>query len=124
MDTTLEYLELRVQFGRKIGSFQSLKHRAADMLLTLEQAKSAAYMAAQNLDEDNREPYITSLAKATVSDAYIDLAKAAIQLRGGVGFTWENDTHLWYKRAKSSEVFFGTPNYHRDRFITFLENAS
>lgn len=117
-DATLEYTLMRVQFGRVIGSFQAIKHQCAELLLDLELAKSAAYTAAEALDADDANAIaVASLAKAGTSDNYMRMAASAVQLHGGIGFTWEQDTHLWYKRAKSSEVFLGTPAYHRELMI-------
>lgn len=117
-ESALEYSQLRVQFGRAIGSFQALKHRSADMLLEVEMAKSAAYYATAAADDDaeNLAPAV-SLAKAAAADAYMQAAITTVQMHGGIGFTWDNDTHLWFKRAKSSEVFLGTANEHRERLI-------
>jgi alkylation response protein AidB-like acyl-CoA dehydrogenase len=113
--SALDYANLRVQFGRTIASFQSMKHRQADMLVDVELAKSAAYYAASAAAEDDPElPALASLAKACASDAYMQTAISTIQIHGGIGFTWDNDTHLWFKRAKSSEVFLGDPGYHRE----------
>jgi alkylation response protein AidB-like acyl-CoA dehydrogenase len=113
--SALDYANLRVQFGRTIASFQSMKHKQADMLLDVELAKSAAYVAAQAAADDDAElPALASLAKATASEAYMQTAIHTIQIHGGIGFTWDNDTHLWFKRAKSSEVFLGDPTYHRE----------
>jgi alkylation response protein AidB-like acyl-CoA dehydrogenase len=113
--SALDYANLRVQFGRAIGSFQSMKHKQADMLVDVELAKSAAYAAASAADDDDADlPALASLAKACASDAYMQTAIHTIQIHGGIGFTWDNDTHLWFKRAKSSEVFLGDPTYHRD----------
>jgi alkylation response protein AidB-like acyl-CoA dehydrogenase len=120
-DGTVEYLKIRVQFGRPIGSFQALKHRCADLLTELELAKAATYAAAQQLATGEGDPFAPNMAKAMASEAYMEIAKQAIQLRGGIGFTWEDDTHLWFKRAKSSEVFLGTPAWHRERMIQKLE---
>jgi alkylation response protein AidB-like acyl-CoA dehydrogenase len=118
LDAALDYTKLRVQFGRTIGSFQAIKHRLADLLLEVEHAKSAAYQAAQLLAAgDDEATAVASMAKAAASDAYLNAGIACIQLHGGIGFTWENDTHLWFKRAKSSEVFLGTPNQHRERML-------
>ncbi len=122
--STLDYLKLRVQFGRAIGSFQSLKHRAADLLLELELAKAATHEAARVLATGEGDLYAPNMAKAMASDAYINIAKQAIQLRGGIGFTWEEDTHLWFKRAKSSEVFLGTSNWHRERMMQQIEETA
>jgi alkylation response protein AidB-like acyl-CoA dehydrogenase len=114
-DSAVNYAKLRVQFGRTIGSFQAIKHKLADMLLDVELAKSAAYYAAQVAAVDDPEwPALASLAKAAASETYLSTAAQSIQIHGGVGFTWDNDTHLWFKRAKSSEVFLGQPSYHRE----------
>jgi alkylation response protein AidB-like acyl-CoA dehydrogenase len=114
-DSAVDYSKLRVQFGRTIGSFQAIKHKCADLLLDVELAKSAAYYAAQAAAVDDPEwPALASLAKAAASDTYIRIAAECIQIHGGIGFTWDNDTHLWFKRAKSSEVFLGQPSYHRE----------
>lgn len=114
-EQTMDYAQMRMQFGRPIASFQSLKHKAADMLVDVELAKSAAYYAAEAAAEDDPDlPALASLAKARASEAYIQTAAHAIQIHGGIGFTWDNDTHLWFKRAKSSEVFLGDPAYHRE----------
>ena len=114
-DSAVDYSKLRVQFGRTIGSFQAIKHKLADLLLEVELAKSAAYYAAQAASvEDPEWPALACLAKAEASEAYLHMAAECIQLHGGIGFTWDNDTHLWFKRAKSSEVFLGQPNYYRE----------
>ena len=114
-ESALEYSLMRVQFGRAIGSFQAIKHKFADMLVDVELAKSAAYYAAAAAaDDDDDLPAVASLAKASVSEAYMQTAIHAIQIHGGIGFTWENDTHLWFKRAKSSQVFLGDAGYHRE----------
>ena len=114
-DSAVNYVKLRVQFGRTIGSFQAIKHKCADLLLDLELAKSAAYYAAQAAAADDPEwPALACLAKAAASETYLRMAAECIQLHGGIGFTWDNDTHLWFKRAKSSEVFLGQPDYHRE----------
>ena len=113
--SALDYANLRVQFGRTIASFQSMKHKQADMLVDVELAKSAAYAAASAAAEDDAElPALASLAKACASDAYMQTAIHTIQIHGGIGFTWDNDTHLWFKRAKSSEVLLGDATYHRE----------
>lgn len=118
LEDAIEYAKMRVQFGRSIASFQSLKHKAADMLLEVELAKSAAYYAAAAVDEgDDDVPAVASLAKAAAADAYMQTAIHAVQIHGGIGFTWDNDTHLWFKRAKSSEVFLGGSAYHRERLM-------
>ena len=114
-DSAVDYAKLRVQFGRTIGSFQAIKHKCADMLLDMELAKSAAYYAAQAAAANDPEwSALASLAKAGASDMYLHIAIETIQIHGGIGFTWDNDTHLWFKRAKSSEVLLGEPHYHRE----------
>jgi alkylation response protein AidB-like acyl-CoA dehydrogenase len=114
-------MQLRVQFGRAIASFQALKHRCADLLTEVELAKALAREGARVLSTDAPTTEIACMAKAMASDAAMSAARAAIQLRGGIGFTWENDTHLFYKRIKCSEVLFGTPQRHRERLIAHYE---
>jgi alkylation response protein AidB-like acyl-CoA dehydrogenase len=117
-ESAVAFANMRVQFGRPIASFQSLKHKAADMLLDVELAKSAAYYAAAAADEGDEDlPALASLAKAAASEAYMQTAIHTVQIHGGIGFTWDNDTHLWFKRAKSSEVFLGGSAYHRERLM-------
>jgi alkylation response protein AidB-like acyl-CoA dehydrogenase len=117
-ESAIDFANLRYQFGRPISSFQSLKHKAADMLLEVELAKSAAYYAAAAADEGDADlAALASLAKAAASDAYMQTAIHTVQIHGGIGFTWDNDTHLWFKRAKSSEVFLGGAAYHRERLM-------
>src|SRR6266545_4504634 len=102
--------------GRAIGSYQGVKHKAADMLVDVENSKSITYYAAWALDEGVAEgPLAASMAKAYVSDAYRRVSAAGIQLHGGIGFTWEHDLHLYFKRAKGSEFTFGDATYHRER---------
>ena len=118
LETTVEYAQTRMQFGRPIGSFQAIKHKCADLLLDVEHAKSAAYAAAWAVAEGHRDaPAFASLAKACASDAYLRAASDSIQIHGGVGFTWDNDCHLYFKRAKCSEAFLGLPHEHRERFL-------
>jgi alkylation response protein AidB-like acyl-CoA dehydrogenase len=115
LDMAVEYAKVRVQFGRPIGSFQAIKHKCADMLLEVESAKSAAYYAGWCAAELNDElPAVASLAKAYCSEAYFHAAAENIQIHGGIGFTWEHPAHLYFKRAKSSELLFGDPTYHRE----------
>ena len=114
-EDALAYTKMRMQFGRSLASFQTTKNKAADMLLDVEMAKSAAYYAAAALDEgDDELPALASLAKACAAEAYLQTAIHAVQMHGGIGFTWDNDTHLWFKRAKSSEILFGDANQHRE----------
>ena len=117
-EDALAYLGMRVQFGRPVASFQAIKHKAADILLDVELAKAAAYYAAAAIDEgDDDITALAAIAKAAASDAYIAAGVHAVQMHGGIGFTWDNDTHLWFKRAKSSEVFLGSANQHRERLM-------
>ncbi len=115
LEMAVDYAKVRVQFGRPIGSFQAIKHKCADMLLEVESAKSAAYYAGWAASEDNDElPVVASLAKSYCSEAYFHAAAENIQVHGGIGFTWEHPAHLYFKRAKSSELLFGDPSYHRE----------
>jgi alkylation response protein AidB-like acyl-CoA dehydrogenase len=115
LDMSVDYAKTRIQFGRPIGSFQAIKHKCADMLLEVESAKSAAYYAGWAAAEDNEElPVTACLAKAYCSEAYFHCAAENIQIHGGIGFTWEHDAHLYFKRAKSSELILGDPAYHRE----------
>jgi alkylation response protein AidB-like acyl-CoA dehydrogenase len=115
LEMSVEYAKVRVQFGRPIGSFQAVKHKCADMLMAVESAKSAAYYAAWAAAEDNDEvPVMASLAKAYCSEAYFQAASDNIQIHGGIGFTWDHPAHLYFKRAKSSELILGDPAYHRE----------
>jgi alkylation response protein AidB-like acyl-CoA dehydrogenase len=115
LDMSVDYAKTRIQFGRPIGSFQAIKHKCADMLLEVESAKSAAYYAGWAAAEDSEElPVVASLAKSYCSEAYFHAAAENIQIHGGIGFTWEHDAHLYFKRAKSSELLLGDPTYHRE----------
>jgi alkylation response protein AidB-like acyl-CoA dehydrogenase len=121
LDMTVEYAKIRVAFGRPIGSYQGVKHRAADMLVEVENAKSLTYYAAWAVDENAPEAALAaSMAKAYCSDAYRRVSAAGIQLHGGIGFTWEHDLHLYFKRAKSSEFTFGDATYHRERVAQLI----
>ena len=116
LDLSVAYAKERVQFGRPIGSFQAIKHKCADMLMWVETARSAAYYAGCVAAERSAElPVAASLAKATCSDAYFRCAADTLQIFGGVGFTWEYEPHLYFKRAKSSETLLGDAAYHRER---------
>jgi alkylation response protein AidB-like acyl-CoA dehydrogenase len=115
LDSSVEYAKTRIQFGRPIGSFQAIKHKCADMLLEVESAKSAAYYAGWAAAEDSDElPVVASLCKSYCSEAYFHAAAENIQIHGGIGFTWEHPAHLYFKRAKSSELLLGDPAYHRE----------
>jgi alkylation response protein AidB-like acyl-CoA dehydrogenase len=116
LDLSVEYAKQRVQFGRPIGGFQAIKHKAADMMVAVESARSAAYWAACVADEAGPDlARAASLAKAWASESYWRCAADALQIHGGVGFTWEYDVHLHLKRARSMESFLGTPVWHRER---------
>jgi len=115
LDMAVAYAKVRHQFGRAIGSFQAVKHMCADMLLEVESARSAAYYAAWAAADGAADlPLVASLAKARCSEAYFQVAASNIQVHGGIGFTWEHDAHLYYRRAKSAEVMLGTPASHRE----------
>ena len=117
-DMTLEYIKLRRQFNREIGSFQAVKHRMADALIQVEMARAglerATWEHSENLSAD------AAVAKAWGSDAFNALAAEAIQLHGGVGFTWEHDAHLYFRRARFDAAFLGDAAFHRERVATLL----
>jgi len=119
LDMAVGYAKVREQFGRPIGSFQTIKHRCADLLLEVESLRSAVGYAAAAVAEGSAEiPVLASLAKAYASETFFHVAAENIQIHGGIGFTWEHDAHLYFKRAKSSELFLGDPAYHRERLAT------
>jgi alkylation response protein AidB-like acyl-CoA dehydrogenase len=110
LEMSVAYAKERMQFGRPIGSFQAIKHKCADMLVAVESAKSAAFHAGWAAGADPAELQIAApLAKAFCSDAYFAIAGDTIQVHGGIGFTWEHNAHLYFKRAKSSQLLFGDP---------------
>ncbi|GHF50677.1 alkylation response protein AidB-like acyl-CoA dehydrogenase [Amycolatopsis bartoniae] len=116
LDMAVAYGKIREQFGKPIGSFQALKHRCADLLLEVESTRSAVIYGSWAVAEDADEvPVVASLAKAYASETFFHAAAENIQLHGGIGFTWEHDAHLYFKRAKASELLFGDPAYHRER---------
>jgi alkylation response protein AidB-like acyl-CoA dehydrogenase len=121
LDMAVEYAKVRVQFGRPIGSFQAIKHKCANMLLDVESARSAAYHAAAVLDDPSESPYIpATLAQAHCSAAYTRVAGENIQIHGGIGFTWEHPAHLYFKRAKSSELLYGDVPWQRARLADLV----
>jgi alkylation response protein AidB-like acyl-CoA dehydrogenase len=121
LSMTVDYLQERVQFGRQIGSFQAIKHRCADMMVKVESALAAANCAAQAADAGDADfPMLAAMAKAYCSDAYFACAGESIQLHGGVGFTWEYDPHLFFKRARASAAMLGDAAYHRERIAVGL----
>ena len=123
-DITVEYLRTRVQFGRPIGGFQALKHMAADLLIEVESATSAARAAAQAVTVGSADaPVLVSLAAFACADAFHQVAASAIQMHGGIAFTWEHPAHLFLRRARVDAQLFGSSSYHRDRYVSALEVA-
>ena len=121
MEMSVEYAKVREQFGRPIGSFQAIKHKCADMLLEVESATSVAYAAGQAIDDDSEEAVmLASMAKAYCSEALSHVAAENIQVHGGIGFTWEHPAHLYFRRAKSTEMLLGNPVYHREQLLREL----
>ncbi len=121
LDATVEYAKTRQQFGRAIGSFQAVQHQCADMLLMTESARSAAYYAAWTLTENDPAARVAvSIAKAYCSDAYREVGNRGVQVHGGIGFTWEHDLQLYYKRSKASETLFGDATFHRERIARLI----
>ena len=122
LDTSVEYAKTRHQFGKPIGIYQAVSHKLADMLLETESARSATYYAAWAVDADAPDRTMAaSMAKAYTSDAYRRAAGNGIQVHGGIGFTWEHDMHLYFKRAKASEVTLGDGTYHRELVAQALD---
>jgi alkylation response protein AidB-like acyl-CoA dehydrogenase len=121
LELTSQYAREREQFDRPIGSFQALKHKAADVLLQVESARAAAYYATWAVARDSDEvPAVSSLAKAYCSDAFFAAAAENIQIHGGIGFTWEHDAHLYFKRAAATKLFLGDPAFHRERLAVSI----
>lgn len=122
LESATEYARSRQQFGKPIGVYQAVSHRVADMLVMTESARSATYYAAWAVDADAPDRAVaTSIAKAYVSDAYRHVSNAGVQVHGGIGFTWEHDSHLYLKRAKSCEVTLGDATYHRELVAQSLD---
>lgn len=121
LETTVDYVKTREQFGRQIGSFQAVKHKLADMLVELESARSASYFATEAIDTGSDDAaVVASIAKSYCSDAFYNIAAESIQLHGGIGFTWEHSAHLYFKRARTSQTLFGSPSYHRGLIAAHL----
>jgi alkylation response protein AidB-like acyl-CoA dehydrogenase len=121
LDITVDYAKMRTTFGKPIGSYQGVKHKCADMLIEIENAKSLTYYAAWAVDENDPEAAMAvSMAKAAASDAGRKVCAAGIQLHGGIGMTWEHDLHLYLKRAKADEVALGDATWHRERIARLL----
>jgi alkylation response protein AidB-like acyl-CoA dehydrogenase len=122
LDTSVEYAKARHQFGKPIGIYQAVSHKLADMLLETESARSATYYAAWAVDADAPDRSLAaSMAKAYTSDAYRRAAGNGIQVHGGIGFTWEHDMHLYFRRAKASEVTLGDATFHRELVAQALD---
>ncbi len=120
--STVDYAKKRVQFGRTIGSFQAIKHRLANLLMELEGMRAAAHYAALALGDglpDAAEAVAT--AGAYVDDTFAHLCGEALQLHGGIGFTWEHDVHLFVRRAKVNQVLYGDGAWHRERLVRLVE---
>lgn len=121
LDATVEYAKTRKQFGKPIGQFQAIQHHCANMLLMTESARSAVYYAAWVMGNDvEQAPLAVSMAKAYASDAYREVGNLGIQVHGGIGFTWDENIHFYYKRAKASELMFGDATYHRERIAQII----
>ena len=116
LEMAVEYSKVREQFGRPVGSFQAVKHMAAECLSLVEPSRALVWYAAwaqQEIPKDASRA--ASMAKARLSEVYSRVANVAVQMHGGIGFTWEHDMHFWFKRAKQSEMWFGEPAWHRER---------
>jgi alkylation response protein AidB-like acyl-CoA dehydrogenase len=121
LDLTVDYAKMRKQFGKPIGTFQAVQHQCADMYLETESSRSAAYYAAWALEHDAPDAATaTSIAKMYASDACRAVGNRGIQIHGGNGFAWENDLHLYYRRAKASETMFGDATFHRERIARLV----
>lgn len=121
LDLSVEYAKNRLQFGRPIGSFQAVKHRLADDLVALEHARSTAFHAVWALTDGSDDPALAvSIAQATCSAAFVRVATDAIQVHGGIGFTWEHQAHLYYKRAYTDAALLGSAEQHRARVAEFV----
>lgn len=116
LELAVEYSKVRQQFGQPIGAFQAVKHLAAEMVSEIEPARALVWYAAYAFDHQPKDASrAASLAKARLSDVYSRTTNRAVQIHGGIGFTWEHDMHLWFKRAKHNELAFGDATYHREQ---------
>jgi len=119
---SVDYAKMRVQFDRPIGSFQAIQHKCANMLALVEGAKVATYHAAWAVSNEAPEsPLAAAMAKSYASDAYRIVTGEAIQIHGGIGFTWEHDLQLYFRRAKASELTFGDGPFHRARVADLID---
>ncbi|ORB29202.1 acyl-CoA dehydrogenase family protein [Mycolicibacterium parafortuitum] len=123
LDMAVTYARERIQFGRSIGSFQAVKHRCADMLVLVEGARSAAEYAA-GLPDGDEQAVAASVAKMVCSEAFLEVALDNMRIHGGIGFTWEHDAHLYMRRAKTTQLIFGTPDHHAQRLATLVTSSS
>ncbi|MFI5507629.1 acyl-CoA dehydrogenase family protein [Mycobacterium sp. NPDC051804] len=123
LDMAVDYAKERIQFGRAIGSFQAVKHRCADMLVLVEGARSAAVHAAETGD-GNDLSIAASVAKMACSEAFLQVALDNMRLHGGIGFTWEHDAHLYVRRAKSTQLVFGGPDFHAERLAALVTSSN
>ncbi|WP_241566731.1 acyl-CoA dehydrogenase family protein [Mycolicibacterium elephantis] len=123
LDMAVRYAKERIQFGRAIGSFQAVKHRCADMLVLVEGARSALQHAAEVPDGEQRA-VAASVAKMACSEAFLQVALDNMRIHGGIGFTWEHDAHLYVRRAKATQLIFGSPDYHAQRLATLVTTSS
>ena len=122
LEMTVGYVKVRAQFGLPLGSFQSVKHKVADMLTTLKGARAATYYAAMALDAGVADATVAaSVAKAFTAEGVAALAGEALQAHGGIGFTWEHDLHLYLRRAKVNEMLYGAPAEHYERLVALME---
>jgi alkylation response protein AidB-like acyl-CoA dehydrogenase len=123
-ERTVQYAKDRVQFGRAIGSFQAIKHKLANLLIELEGARAATHYAALALADgtDDRDEAV-AVAGSYVRDACAHLSGEALQIHGGIGFTWEHDVHLFVRRAKTEQLLYGDPSWHRERLCALVEAA-
>ena len=118
LDMTLEYAGQRVQFDRPIASFQAIKHRCADMFILIEAARSAIYAATVSPPEEKTQAAL--IAKAYASDAFFKVAGDAIQMHGGIGFTWDYPLHFFFKRARANRSMFGSSSRDYDRLADHI----
>ena len=123
-ELTVQYAKDRVQFGRAIGSFQAIKHRLADLLIEVEAARAAARYAALAVadNRDDRDEAV-AVAGSYVREAFSHVCGEALQVHGGIGFTWEHDVHLFLRRAKTDQALYGEPSWHRERLVSVIEAA-
>jgi len=126
LDMSVAYAGQREQFGHLIGSFQAIKHKCADMHVLVESSRSIVFYASRLLGspaDPHEVPAVASLAKAYCTDAFFNVAAECLQIHGGIGFTWEHDAHLFFKRASASRLMYGEPSAHRERLVQLVGMA-